>query len=232
MRISLKNKKFIFICIIILAIVAVFILFTGGVRTDAYLKDFSVDEANNQIVIKVGISSSTGYVRKMKQTSGSTNYYYTFYSTFGINSKIGAKDTFEIQLDNNVDEIYFYTGQKGYKKVLEKNEQGEWIMTNIQSDVYQHISSLGKNEYASPEIIVKFDGAIYGKSNAIIDYAKELDTQKIGTINKLIDKELVPILDNETNTEELLYADVYNKTEDSIVLLYNNEYVLFGKISE
>lgn len=56
--------------------------------------------------------------------------------------------------------------------------------------------------------------------------------QKIGTINKLIDKELVPKLDNETNTEELLYAEVYNKTEDSIVLLYNNEYVLFGKVSK
>lgn len=228
----MENKKVIFISIIILVIVAVFILFTGGVRTDVYLKDFSVDETNNQIVIKVGISSSTGHVRKIKQTSGSTNYYYTFYSTFGINSKIGAKDTFEIQLDNNVDEIYFYTGQKGYKKVLEKNEQGEWIMANVQNDVYQHISSLEKNEYASTEILVKFDGALYGKSNAIIDYATELDTQKIGTINKLVDKELVPKLDNETNTEELLYADVYNKTEDSIVLLYNNEYVLFGKISE
>ncbi len=228
----MKNKKVIFISIIVLAIVAVFILFTGGVRTDVYLKDFSVDEANNQIVIKVSISSSTGYVRKMKQTSGSTNYYYTFYSTFGINSKLGAKDTFEIQLDNNVDEIYFYTGQKGYKKVLEKNEQGEWKRTYVQNDVYQHISSLAKNEYASTEILVKFDGVLYGKSNAIIDYAKELDTQKIGTINKLIDKELVPKLDNETNTEELLFAEVYNKTEDSIVLLYDNEYVLFGKISE
>ena len=48
------------------------------------------------------------------------NYYLTFYSTFGINSKLGAKDNFEITLDENVDEIYFYTGNKGYKKVLEK----------------------------------------------------------------------------------------------------------------
>ncbi len=228
----MKNKKVIFISIIILAIVGVFILFTGGVRTDVYLEDFSINENDNQMIIKVGVSGSTGYVRKMKQTSGSTNYYYTFYSTFGINSKLGAKDTFEIQLDNNVDEIYFYTGQKGYKKVLEKNEQGEWKRTYVQNDVYQHISSLAKNEYASTEILVKFDGVLYGKSNAIIDYAKELDTQKIGTINKLIDKELVPKLDNETNTEELLFAEVYNKTEDSIVLLYDNEYVLFGKINE
>lgn len=65
---------------------------------------------------------------KNETSQGSTNYYYTFYSTFGINSRIGAKDTFEMQLDNNVDEIYFYTGKKDYKKVLEKNEQGAWIM--------------------------------------------------------------------------------------------------------
>ena len=55
------------------------------------------------------------------------NYYFTFYSTFGINSKHGAKDTFTIDIDNNVDKIYFYTGGKGYKKVLELNDDGEWV---------------------------------------------------------------------------------------------------------
>ena len=60
---------------------------------------FCFDEKCNQMTIKVGVSSSAGYIRKMKRTSGSMNGYYTFYSTFGINSKLGAKDTFEIQLD-------------------------------------------------------------------------------------------------------------------------------------
>ena len=122
------NKK-VTISVIILIVVIVMGLFvsTGHARTDVYLKEFIVDEKCNQMIIKVGVSNSTGYVRKMKRTSGSMNYYYTFYSTYGINSKLGAKDTFEIQLDNNVDEIYFYTGGKGYKKVLEKNEQGEWV---------------------------------------------------------------------------------------------------------
>ena len=32
------------------------------------------------ITLKVGVSSSAGYVRKIKQTSGSSNGYYTFYS--------------------------------------------------------------------------------------------------------------------------------------------------------
>lgn len=222
------KKKNIIIGIIAIVIVCIglFLILTGGKRTDVFLGDFSVD--GNVMTIKVGVSSSTGYIRKMKQTSGSMNYYFTFYSTFGINSKIGSKDTFEIQLDNNVDEIYFYTGNKGYKKVLEKDTNGEWIKVENKYDDYELVSELEKNQYASTEILVKFDGVLYGKSYAMIDYAG--GTEKIGVIDKLINKEYVPKLNNETNTEELLYAEVYNKTEDSIVLLYNNEYVLFGKL--
>ena len=226
----MKKKILIISCIVVLVIAIGFFLSTGHARTDVYLKDFSIDEKCNQMIIKVGVSGSAGYVRNMKQTSGSMNYYYTFYSTFGINSKLGAEDTFEIQLDNNVDEIYFYTGGKGYKKVLEKNEQGEWINVDGDYESYQHISTLEKNAYASTEKLVKFDGIVYGKSHAIIDYAG--GTEKIGVIDKLIDKDLVPKLNNETNAEELLYAEVYNKTEDSIVLFYDNEYVLYGKVSE
>ena len=94
----MKNKKRIIISsiVILLALLIGLFLSTGSARTDVYLKEFSVDEKCNQMSIKVGVSSSAGYVRKMKRTSGSMNYYYTFYSTFGINSKLGAKDTFEI----------------------------------------------------------------------------------------------------------------------------------------
>ena len=120
------KKIIIGIIVSVLVIIMGILLSTGRERTDVYLKEFSIDEKCNQMTIKVGVSNSTGYVRKMKRTSGSMNYYYTFYSTYGINSSLGSKDTFEIPLDNNVDEIYFYTGGKGYKKVLEKNEQGEW----------------------------------------------------------------------------------------------------------
>ena len=193
-----------------------------------FLREFSVDEKCNQMTIKVGVSSSAGYVRKMKQTSGSMNYYYTFYSTFGINSKLGAKDTFEIQLDNNVDEIFFYTGGKGYTKVLEKNEKGVWVKVNDKSGGYQLVSTLKKVQHASTEILVQFDGVLYGKSNAIIDYAG--GTEKIGVIDKVIDSNYVPKFDNETNREEIKNAEVYDKTDKSIVLLYNNEYVLFEKL--
>ena len=128
----MKNKKILITVSVIGILIVGIILFlsTGKTRTDVYLKDFEVSVDGTKMTLKVGVSSSVGYVRKMKRTSGSMNYYYTFYSTFGINSKLGAKDTFEINIDNNVDEIYFYTGNKGYKKVLEKNDLGEWKQVN------------------------------------------------------------------------------------------------------
>ncbi|MBQ8234937.1 MAG: hypothetical protein IJZ36_05095, partial [Bacilli bacterium] len=181
----MKNKKIIIsIVVVILVIIAGWFLSTGSARTDVFLRDFSFDEKCNQMTIKVGVSSSAGYVRKMKQTSGSMNGYYTFYSTFGINSRLGAEDTFEIQLDNNVDEIFFYTGGKGYTKVLEKNEKGVWVKVNDKSGGYQLVSTLKKVQHVSTEILVQFDGVLYGKSNAIIDYAG--GTEKIGVIDKVI----------------------------------------------
>ena len=121
-----KKIMIIGIITIVLVLVGLFIA-SGGSRTDVFLKDFELSKDGKIMTLKVGVSSSAGYIRKMKRTSGSMNYYFTFYSTFGINSRLGVKDTFTIDIDNNVDEIYFYTGGKGYKKVLELNEDGEWV---------------------------------------------------------------------------------------------------------
>ena len=68
------------------------------------------------------------------------------------------------------------------------------------------------------------------KSNSLIDYAG--GSKQIGTIDKVIDSKYVPKLNNETNSKEILNAKVYDETEKSVVLEYNNEYVLFEKISE
>ena len=122
------KKKTLIISIIVIALIVIgLFIASGGSRTDVFLKDFELSQDGKTMTLKVGVSSSAGYIRKMKRTSGSMNYYFTFYSTFGINSRLGAKDTFTIDIDNNVDEIYFYTGGKGYKKVLELNDDGEWV---------------------------------------------------------------------------------------------------------
>lgn len=121
------KKNIIIVGGLIILFIAIFLLITGGPRTDVVLGDFRLSRDNSTLTLNVGVASSAGYIRKVKKTSGSMDYYLTFYSTFGINSKLGAKDTFYIKLDNNVHAIYFYTGKKGYKKVLEKNNKEEWV---------------------------------------------------------------------------------------------------------
>ena len=116
----MKNrKKIIFVSIIVIIIIGFGLFFaTSQEKTDVYLKDFEVSADGKTMTLKIGVSNNTGYVKKMKRTNGSSNEYYTFYSTYGINSKIGAKDTFKIELDDDIDEIYFYTGDKEYEKKL------------------------------------------------------------------------------------------------------------------
>jgi len=141
----MKKKKIVIGIIIGISVcIGAFFILTGGKRTDVFLGDFSVD--GNTMTIKVGVSSSAGYIRKMKRTSGSMNYYLTFYKTFGINSKIGAKNTFEIELDKNVDEIYFYRGNNGYQKVLQKNKTtGEWSFVKSTINVEEKIKKIVEN---------------------------------------------------------------------------------------
>lgn len=124
----MKKTKILFLIIGVLLLGLLLMLgITGRARNDVYLKNYVISEDGKTMTLNVGVASSSGYVRKMKRTSGSMNYYLTFYSTFGINSKFGSKDAFEITLDENADEIYFYSGDGGYKLVLCKDENGNWI---------------------------------------------------------------------------------------------------------
>ena len=77
------KKKFIIILLglIVMVIMGLF-LATGRARTDVYLGDFELSKDGKTMTLKVGVSSSAGYIRKMKRSSGSTNYYYTFYCIY------------------------------------------------------------------------------------------------------------------------------------------------------
>ena len=229
------KKVIIGIVIVILTVFVILFLSTGGARTDVVLRNYKVSEDVKTMTITVDVLSSAGYIRDMKQTSGSMNYYLTFYSTFGINSRLGAKDTFTLDIDQNVDEIYFFKGNKGYNKVLEKDkETGEWnIIRNTDSNKYEDYKKVSTlhSETASTTMLVRYDGNLYGRSFSIIDYAPN-PNGAIGVIDKLIDSEYVPKYNGETNTEELLNAKVDSKGETTLVLNYNNNYVLYEIIEE
>ena len=125
------------VIVILVAFVALF-LSTGGARTDVHLRNYQVSQDGKTMTITVDLASSAGYVRDMKQTNNNGDYYLTFYSTFGINSRLGAKDTFTLELDSNVDEIYFFKGESEYAPVLQKEQNtGKWYiaMTTIDNDI-------------------------------------------------------------------------------------------------
>ena len=89
--------KKVIICIVSVIIIIFVALFlsTGGARTDVHLRNYQVSEDGKTMIITVDLSSSAGYIRDMKQKNDNGDYYLTFYSTVGINSKLGAKDTFK-----------------------------------------------------------------------------------------------------------------------------------------
>ena len=224
----MRRKVFVGIVIFVIILIGGLILVTGGARTDVVLGGYDLSADGKTMTLKVGVSSSVGYIRKMKRTSGSMNYYLTFYSTFGINSKLGAKDTFEIELDDNVDEIYFYTGNKGYKLVLIKDSvTQEWKKINyFSNDTFklnlldrEDILKLGIDTYALNDNYFEItDKNIIDKIYNIFD---GLETKKVSkTYNPENPDELYKVK-FICDPMKLLYSDKVR--EDTIIEVYRKE---------
>lgn len=179
-----KKNIILIISIVIIVLISLFILTTGRARTDVYLKDYEISSDRKTMTLNVGVTNSSGYVRKMRRTSGSMNYYYTFYSTFGINSRIGAKDTFTIELDENVDEIYFYTGDGGYKLVLQKDINDNWVRpSNCNYEFKEYLTLQDKKIFTicMDEVYLKENN----KKITLKDYLKDNNNDIEEFINKL-----------------------------------------------
>lgn len=124
-------KKTIIIALVVaLALGASYVIGTGFIQNSSVvLEDYTVSEDGNEIILNVSLASSMGYVRDYKDKGGGVKpHYLHFYSTFGgLNSSLGAKNEFVLELDENDTEIFFYRGKGGYDLVLEKNRQtGIW----------------------------------------------------------------------------------------------------------
>lgn len=124
------GKKIVFLLIVFVFIIIFFVV-TGGKRADVMLQDFSVSEDGTKLQLNTTLASSMGYTRKMKVKQSEDNLYLTFYSTFGFNNAMGAKNEFEVTLNSSCQEIYFDKGNGEYKLVLQKNaETNDWKMVN------------------------------------------------------------------------------------------------------
>lgn len=125
------RKRIIAIVIIALFIIAAFLVSTGfSERTDVYLGDFSISEDGKELTFTAGVPSSMGYIRGYKDEGGGVKpHYLKFYSTFGgLNSSLGAKSEFVLELDEDDNEIFFSRPDGGYELVLQKDKgTGEWV---------------------------------------------------------------------------------------------------------
>ena len=115
---------------IILVIILSFLIGTGfRERSDVILADFAISENGMKLTFQTAIPTSIGYIRGFKNDGGIEKpHYLTFYSTFGgLNNSFGAKNEFELALNESDTEIYFNRADGGYQLVLQKNSAtGEW----------------------------------------------------------------------------------------------------------
>ena len=130
-------KKFKNICIVVF-IIAVGILafyFVGSgfqKQGSTYISDFSVSEDGTEITIKVQVSNSVGYIRKVSEhQQKGERLYLDCYSAFGgINGSIGAKEEFIIKVSEETKVIAVDRNANCYEEVLKKNELNEWQWAN------------------------------------------------------------------------------------------------------
>ena len=130
---KLKLAKYLKILLVIGCIVLYFyityIVGTGlSTNTYVYLADYTVSEDGTEIELHTAVSNSIGYLRSMQYIPSGNVQYVDFYNTFGgINSTLGAKDKFVIEIDENCKGIYF-AREDGYELVLYFDEETkQWI---------------------------------------------------------------------------------------------------------
>ena len=120
-----KNRKVIFVVMIVILTAAMGFLCLGGKRDDVMIEDFSVSADGSEMTLKAGIAGSAGYLRKVKVRYDDHAVMVDFYSTFGINNPVGAEDTFVIPLKPDSENILFNRGND-YYAAFAKGEDGQW----------------------------------------------------------------------------------------------------------
>ena len=124
--------KKILICLLVLALLAAVYFFGIGFtkQDSAFVTDWSVSEDGSQMTLRLGVSSSIGYIRKVSvQQNGSSLYLDCFRAFGGINGSLGAKSEYTIPLNDSVQSICLHRAP-GYQQVLVRNSDGSWQLEN------------------------------------------------------------------------------------------------------
>lgn len=100
-------------------------------RTDVYLQKFSVSEDGSAVTVQTFTTGSMGYIRAMEAKQIGDEIHCSFYRCLGgLNSSLGAKNRFEIQVDDSAERIYFDRGTRSDQLVLER-DAGTGVWTSV-----------------------------------------------------------------------------------------------------
>lgn len=120
------KRAWIGIVLLVISAACLFCSRTGGRRSDVCLRDFS--QTGDTVMIRVDVLSSAGYVRTCKpRMTGSGDLCLGFYSTYGINSRWGAEDTFTLEPPEDCGSIFFERADGvPYIVLVRDAETGAW----------------------------------------------------------------------------------------------------------
>jgi len=107
-----------------------------------------------------------------------------------------------------------------YKKFDEEKKEAGYIKIK-ESNLYSEGTSLRE--------LVKYDDKLYGRAFSEIDYGGNLNGP-IGVIDRLIDREYIPIYNGETNTARFLNTKVDSVTARRLILLAEEGAVPFERV--
>ncbi len=206
----MKKKKIIFIIpIILITLLITIFLTTEKPITNIELKNYKISQDGKTMTLTV---NSTNHITKVTNSDSHTNYY-TFYST---NSNINSTNTFNINLDNNTKEIYFYNGNNNYKLVLIKDDiTNNWLQINYTSN-----ETIKPNLFNLDEIIkVRINN--YSQNNNYIEYTDKLTIETIYNIFQNLETTTISKTYNPDSPEEMYEIVFLN--DENMLLRSDNE---------
>lgn len=123
------KKTLLLILGILVVLIGAWLIGTGFQKeASAFVDDYSLNKDSSVMTLHTGVGSSMGFIRKavVSQTADG-EIKLDFISAFGgLNGSIGAKDIYEIFLDENAVSISIYQGDH-YRLILKKDpDSGEW----------------------------------------------------------------------------------------------------------
>lgn len=116
---------------IALSLLLIYLVGSGFVKDPwVVVVDYTVSADGKEITLQVSSPTSAGYIRDVAVFQQGRHLYLDPHSAFGgINGRIGAKDTFTIELEEDTNRIAIYRNTNCYEEVLKKAADGSWRWT-------------------------------------------------------------------------------------------------------